>query len=146
MRRKKEVRLTLFKLAVAFVGALGFAYAAGAETQNLLNASYDPTRELWKELNAAFVPQYKAKTGVDLSDQDVARRLGHAGPRGDRRSRGRRRDARDVASDTDAIVKAGLIDAELARAAAERRQRRTTSRSCSSCARATRRASRTGPT
>ncbi len=32
MRRKKEFRLVLFKLVVALVGAVGFAYAAAAET------------------------------------------------------------------------------------------------------------------
>lgn len=34
----------------------------GGEVE-LLNASYDPTRELWKDLNAAFVPAYEKETG-----------------------------------------------------------------------------------
>jgi sulfate transport system substrate-binding protein len=38
--------------------------AAGAV--KLLNVSYDPTRELYQNINAAFVKQWKAKTGVDL--------------------------------------------------------------------------------
>jgi sulfate transport system substrate-binding protein len=38
--------------------------AAGAV--KLLNVSYDPTRELYQNVNAAFVKQWKAKTGVDL--------------------------------------------------------------------------------
>jgi sulfate transport system substrate-binding protein len=33
----------------------------------LLNVSYDPTRELWKDINAAFVPHYRRETGVELS-------------------------------------------------------------------------------
>src|SRR4029079_7328368 len=33
----------------------------------LLNVSYDPTRELYKALNEAFVADYKAKTGEDVS-------------------------------------------------------------------------------
>jgi sulfate transport system substrate-binding protein len=110
MRRKKEVRLTLFKLAVAFVGALGFAYAAGAETQGLLNVSYDPTRELWKDLNAAFIPAYKAKAGTDLSIK-----MSHGGSGSQARAvvDGLEADVVTIAipSDTDAIVKAGLIDA-----------------------------------
>ena len=60
----------------------------------LLNVSYDPTRELYKDINAAFAREWKRRTGQDVHDQAVARRLGHAGARGDRRPRGRRRDAR----------------------------------------------------
>jgi len=33
----------------------------------LLNVSYDPTRELWRELNAAFVDEYEQETGVRLT-------------------------------------------------------------------------------
>ncbi len=36
-------------------------------TAELLNASYDPTRELWRDLNAAFVPHYEAETGTRLT-------------------------------------------------------------------------------
>src|SRR5579871_3173221 len=32
----------------------------------LLNVSYDPTRELYQEINAAFAKYWKAKTGVDV--------------------------------------------------------------------------------
>jgi sulfate/thiosulfate transport system substrate-binding protein len=32
----------------------------------LLNVSYDPTRELYQDINAAFSKQWKAKTGVDV--------------------------------------------------------------------------------
>jgi sulfate transport system substrate-binding protein len=37
--------------------------AAPASAQELLNVSYDPTRELYQEFNAAFAKQYRAKTG-----------------------------------------------------------------------------------
>ena len=33
---------------------------------NLLNVSYDPTRELYQDVNAAFAKQWKAKTGDDV--------------------------------------------------------------------------------
>jgi len=39
---------------------------APASAQTLLNVSYDPTRELYQEANAAFARQWKAKTGADL--------------------------------------------------------------------------------
>jgi sulfate transport system substrate-binding protein len=37
--------------------------------QELLNVSYDPTRELYQELNAAFARQYLAKTGKKVTIQ-----------------------------------------------------------------------------
>src|SRR5438874_1890451 len=49
-------------LAVAGVMALATATAAWADT-TLLNVSYDPTRELYKAFDAAFVAYWKQKTG-----------------------------------------------------------------------------------
>jgi sulfate/thiosulfate transport system substrate-binding protein len=37
--------------------------------QELLNVSYDPTRELYQEFNAAFIKHYKAKAGKDVTIQ-----------------------------------------------------------------------------
>ena len=109
MRLKHEIKITLFKLVVALVGAFGFAYAAAAESQNLLNVSYDPTRELWKELNAAFIPEYKAKAATDLS---IKMSHGGSGSQARAVTDGLEADVVTIAipSDTDAIVKAGLID------------------------------------
>ncbi len=39
------------------------ATAANAANVTLLNVSYDPTRELYKDINAAFAQQWKVKTG-----------------------------------------------------------------------------------
>jgi sulfate transport system substrate-binding protein len=39
---------------------------ARAKTIELLNASYDPTRELYVDFNAAFAKHWKAKTGDDV--------------------------------------------------------------------------------
>ncbi|MFB3777064.1 MAG: sulfate ABC transporter substrate-binding protein [Bryobacteraceae bacterium] len=47
------------------LAALG-ARAADPRTVTLLNVSYDPTRELFREYNAAFARYWKAKTGVDV--------------------------------------------------------------------------------
>jgi sulfate/thiosulfate transport system substrate-binding protein len=41
--------------------------AAMAKDVTLLNVSYDPTRELYQDVNKAFAKQWKAKTGDDLS-------------------------------------------------------------------------------
>ena len=50
------------------LGALVIATAPiTATAQELLNVSYDPTRELYAEYNAAFAKHWKAKTGKDIS-------------------------------------------------------------------------------
>lgn len=48
------------------VGMVAMAPAAHADT-SLLNVSYDPTRELYQEINEAFIKQWKAKTGETLT-------------------------------------------------------------------------------
>ena len=56
------------RLAVALAAALVLGTAAGAQAQTtLLNVSYDPTRELYQEFNAAFAKHWKAKTGQTVT-------------------------------------------------------------------------------
>ena len=84
------------------------ATAARAASVELLNASYDPTRELWRALNAAFVPIWKARTG-----QDLAVRMSHGGSGSQARAvvDGLEADVLTLAMepDTDAVARAGLI-------------------------------------
>ena len=48
--------------------SIGFAQTAAAPAPvTLLNVSYDPTRELYVEFNAAFQKYWKAKTGQDVT-------------------------------------------------------------------------------
>ncbi|MDE2183057.1 MAG: sulfate ABC transporter substrate-binding protein [Alphaproteobacteria bacterium] len=49
----------------AFALAVSVLFAGDAHAANvaLLNVSYDPTRELYKDINAAFAADWKAKTG-----------------------------------------------------------------------------------
>ena len=49
--------------------ALASAPTIPARAQELLNVSYDPTREFYQEFNTAFARQYKAKTGRDVTIQ-----------------------------------------------------------------------------
>ena len=56
----------LVTLAVVVAGAVSLAAAKGV---SILNVSYDPTRELYQEFNAAFAKVWKAKTGDDLTVQ-----------------------------------------------------------------------------
>ncbi len=48
---------------LALATAIASGHAASAADVTLLNASYDATRELYKDLDAAFAAQYKARTG-----------------------------------------------------------------------------------
>ena len=65
-------RRPFLKLAasIALAGAsLGVLHSALAQLPpvTLLNVSYDPTRELYVDTNAAFTKYWKAKTGQDVS-------------------------------------------------------------------------------
>ena len=59
-------------LAVVLAMGLGLGLGtllpavADAATVSLLNVSYDPTRELYKDINTAFAKQWKTKTGDDV--------------------------------------------------------------------------------
>lgn len=63
-------------LAGAFLvnAAMGAATEVVAAQQVLLNVSYDPTRELYKEFNAAFAKHWKAET-----DETITIRTSHGG-------------------------------------------------------------------
>jgi sulfate/thiosulfate transport system substrate-binding protein len=50
---------------VAMASLFGSTVATAAEV-TLLNVSYDPTRELYVDYNAAFAKYWKAKTGTDV--------------------------------------------------------------------------------
>lgn len=86
-------------LALTLLGTALSATAQPAVT--LLNVSYDPTRELYAEVNAAFTKSWKAKTG-----QDVTIKQSHGGSG---------RQARSVIDGLDAdvvtLALAGDIDA-----------------------------------
>ena len=92
-------------LAVALAGSVLTSHAQQPAV-TLLNVSYDPTRELYVEYNAAFSKHWKAKTG-----QDVTIKQSHGGSGKQARSIIDGLDA-DVATlalagDTDALVKNG---------------------------------------
>jgi sulfate/thiosulfate transport system substrate-binding protein len=61
-------RTTTARTALAAIALLALA-ATPALAQELLNVSYDPTRELYQEFNAAFAAHWKAKTGKDVTIQ-----------------------------------------------------------------------------
>lgn len=95
------VRAAVFSAAIA-------AFTAPALGQTLLNASYDPTRELYQDLNAAFIKYWKGKTG-----QTVTIRQSHGGSGAQARAviDGLEADVVTLALayDIDAIAQSGLI-------------------------------------
>lgn len=66
-------RLSIIVAVAAAFGALPASVVNAAPVQ-LLNVSYDPTRELYVAINAAFAKSWKAQSG-----QDVAIRQSHGG-------------------------------------------------------------------
>jgi sulfate transport system substrate-binding protein len=58
------MKRTLLSVALASAFVTGAAHAADV---SLLNVSYDPTRELYQEYNAAFSKYWQAKTGDTVS-------------------------------------------------------------------------------
>jgi sulfate transport system substrate-binding protein len=99
-------------VAVALVLLVVFAGKGDSTTGEveLLNVSYDPTRELWRDLNALFIRRYEENTG-----ERVTIRQSHGGSGTQARAviDGLEADVVTLAlwSDTDAIRKKGLIRA-----------------------------------
>jgi len=54
------------RFVAAFVLSAALAGAAHAADMTLLNVSYDPTRELYVDINKAFVAKYKAETAKTI--------------------------------------------------------------------------------
>ncbi len=71
--RRDFIKLPLAGITMALLGTTALPLKAQSQRQSqpqsisLLNVSYDPTRELYVEYNAAFTRHWKAKTGQDVS-------------------------------------------------------------------------------
>lgn len=81
---------------------------AGGAAETLLNVSYDPTRELWKSVNAKFVPAWQQQSGETL---EIKQSHGGSGAQARAVVDGLEADVVTLAlwPDTDAIRKSGLI-------------------------------------
>jgi sulfate/thiosulfate-binding protein len=106
---KKTIVWKIIKTALV-AGVAIIATGGLARALELLNVSYDPTRELWRDLNEHFIAQYAKDTGVTVTIKQS-----HGGSGAQARAIVDGLDA-DVATlalwpDTDAIRKAGLISA-----------------------------------
>jgi ABC-type sulfate transport system substrate-binding protein len=133
-----------FTIAAATALALVAAPAAAQQAPTtLLNASYDIARELFVAVNAAFAPKYKATDRRGRHGRPVAWR--HVAPG----ARHPRRPEADVVTfnqvtDIDFLVDRTASSRPTGRASSRTTPRPTTRCRPSSCAPATRRASRTG--
>ena len=108
------MKLSSFFIALLAVTACSKGSAttsSGGASITLLNVSYDPTRELYVDLNAAFEKAYKAEHHVD-----VTIKMSHGGSGKQARSviDGLPADvvSLGVASDIDAIAAKGLLPAD----------------------------------
>ena len=66
MKLKAKILSLLFGLFAGILTAYPHGPAAEGKKVTLLNVSYDPTRELYQEVNAAFARFWKEKTGENV--------------------------------------------------------------------------------
>src|SRR5436305_11010053 len=101
---------TLVLAALVGFGAVAGCQQGGSGGDNLelLNVSYDPTRELWRDVNALFVPRYERETGRRLV---VQQSHGGSGTQARAVIDGLEADVVTLAlwSDTDALRTRGLL-------------------------------------
>lgn len=94
--------------AASASGAQAAAAAPEPKTLELLNVSYDPTRELWRDINEKFTALYEKETGTKVTIKQS-----HGGSSTQARAviDGLEADVVTLASflDTEAISKKGLI-------------------------------------
>src|SRR5215207_5868482 len=64
---KARKLLTLVASLALGAGVAAPSLAADPQQTKLLNVSYDPTRELYEEINRLFAEQYKQQTGKDIT-------------------------------------------------------------------------------
>ena len=105
--------MTLRSTVAAGAALIITAFAASAVLADttLLNVSYDPTRELYKAFNEAFIKDWKAKTGETVT---IEQSHGGSGKQARAVIDGLQADVVTLAlqGDIDQVAKAGLINAD----------------------------------
>ena len=67
MNARQRLTRRIFNIATAALLTGSGLIASAQSPLTLLNVSYDPTRELYVQFNAAFAKHWKAKTGQDVT-------------------------------------------------------------------------------
>jgi sulfate transport system substrate-binding protein len=111
MIRRRFRRFALLLAAIPLVLSAPTSHAADGGPVTLLNVSYDPTRELYREINDAFAKQYRAEHG-----RAVTIKQSHAASGSQARAVIDGLDA-DVVTlavwpDVEAVAKSGLVRAD----------------------------------
>ncbi|MFN0054810.1 MAG: sulfate ABC transporter substrate-binding protein [Planctomycetales bacterium] len=114
LRSKKVIAGSLLTILLAVVLLAQILPRASGTSQTpsnsveLLNVSYDPTRELWRDINEQFIASYERQSGVKL---DIKQSHGGSGTQARAVIDGLDADVVTLAlwSDTDAISRKGLI-------------------------------------
>ena len=105
--------MTILRNTLAAAAALGLALGVSAALADttLLNVSYDPTRELYKAVNEAFIKDWKAKGGDNVT---IEQSHGGSGKQARAVIDGLQADVVTLAlqGDIDQIAKAGLINGD----------------------------------
>src|SRR5262252_1589255 len=105
---KSLARVPFFVIALGSIIGMCLSTSTAQQEVTLLNVSYDPTRELWRDMNNHFTPLYEKQKGVKLTINQS-----HGGSSTQARAviDGLEADVTTLASflDTDAISKKGLI-------------------------------------
>jgi sulfate/thiosulfate-binding protein len=110
IRHRPRLRDAVVVAVLLLLGLIARRAEAAPPPVQLLNVSYDPTRELYEDFNAAFAKHWKAKAG-----QEVSVRQSHGGSGKQARAviDGLEADVVTLALayDLDALVKSGLVPA-----------------------------------
>src|SRR4029453_15225539 len=105
--------MTILRNTLTAAAVLGLALGASAALADttLLNVSYDPTRELYKAVNEAFIKDWKAKGGDNVT---IEQSHGGSGKQARAVIDGLQADVVTLAlqGDIDQIAKAGLINGD----------------------------------
>ena len=67
--KKRLFGVAAISLSLLLSGCSSSDDQANADTINLLNVSYDPTRELYEDVNEAFQKEWKEETGQTVKIQ-----------------------------------------------------------------------------
>src|SRR5687767_13079247 len=106
---RRTIWLVVLTAVLAASGWLAGKWGVRAQgSVELLNVSYDPTRELWRDVNASFIAQYEKQTGTKVS---ISQSHGGSSTQARAVIDGLEADVVTLASilDTEAISKSGLI-------------------------------------